>query len=80
VTLINPATQPIAGSAYGNQAFTMTHHAQHVSAEEAEKAQRDAIRLEILAEEEAAERAALEAEIDKRLAERRGIPVVTAVA
>ena len=44
----------------------------HVSRDVAEQAARDAMRLEILKEREASARAALEQEITRRLAERRG--------
>ena len=44
----------------------------HVSAENAEQAERDVMRLEILKERAAEAAAALEREIDARLAQRRG--------
>jgi predicted secreted protein len=52
----------------------------HVHADQAEQAQRDAMRLVILAEREQAAKAALEAEITERLNALRGIGNVPAPA
>jgi predicted secreted protein len=52
----------------------------HVHADQAEQAQRDAMRLVILAEREQAVKAALEAEITERLNALRGIGNIPASA